>query len=113
MWSLGVVVLQMLMKGDLPEPKSKVAYGPSWCKNIEDFVAGQVVDMKQAVEESKVEDSPVGDGEIELWSFLKTHMLRADLRLRSSAKECLEAGRYTVFGFYYDGDEEEDDEEEE
>ncbi len=94
-WSLGFVTMQMLQIGSLSKPEDGVAHGATWCESIE----------KRAVETSllsaKIQQRSSGPLlpalVTELWSFLANFMLKVDPKKRASAKDCLEAGRLTVF----------------
>ena len=94
-WSLGVVVMQMLLKGRLPKPKDGVPYGATWCKNIENFAAQNYIASEQR---DRASLPPLKcSTETALWSFIMSCMLKVDAEKRFSAKKCLEVGKWTLF----------------
>ncbi|CAD6563772.1 MAG: hypothetical protein ASARMPREDX12_000056 [Alectoria sarmentosa] len=96
-WSLGVVVMQMLLKGRLPKPKDGVPYGATWCKNIESFAAQNYIASEQRDRRSL---PPLTCSmETALWSFIMSCMLKVDAEKRFSAKKCFEVGKWTLFEF--------------
>lgn len=100
MWSLGVVVMQMLAAGRLPIPKDRVPQGPTWCGIIENVAVKYALASEQ---QNRNHPSQARCLFAQLWSFITTHLLKLDPEMRSTAKECLEAGKVTVFKFFQDG----------
>ncbi len=80
-WSLGVVILQLLMKGNVPNPITGNVQGPQWCKDVE-YAAVRNFDAV----EKKDRDSL----ETRLWEFITTYMISPDPKLRFSAQDCLD-----------------------
>ena len=88
-WSLGVVILQLLEKGILPPPTSGRMQGPQWCQDIITFVE----------EKSKFcsyrDTFQVGNHgfsiETTLWGFIELCMLKMQPKDRKSAQQCLDS----------------------
>lgn len=98
-WSLGVVMMEMFLKGRLPEPKDGVSYGTNWCNTLEKLAVRISIASTQ---KDRTSSQPLKKNlRTELWSLIVNHMLKVDPKTRTSAKECIDAGRYTVFSHYY------------
>lgn len=95
---MGAVVMQMLAAGRLPNPQDSVAHGPAWCGILENVAVKYATALGQ-----QNQNAPASQARClfaELWSFIATYMLKVDPKRRSTAKECLEAGKLTVFRFF-------------
>lgn len=91
--------MQMLAAGRLPNPRDSSAEGASWCAIIENRAAKYAAALEQ--QNRNASPSQATRLYAELWSFIATHMLKVDPKSRSTAKECLEAGRFTIFKWFH------------
>ena len=92
--------MQMLLAGHLLRPRDGIAYGATWCRDIEAFATRNYVASEQRDRRylQPLECSRM----TALWEFLMTCMLKVDPVKRLSAEQCLEAGRSTVFRYFAD-----------
>ena len=88
-WSLGVVILQLIEAGDLPNPTSGQTGGPQWCQDIITFV-----DQKSQIW-SQLDDINLGNDRFStittLWGFIAVSMLKMQPKDRKSAQQCLDS----------------------
>ena len=88
-WSLGVVILQLIGAGRLPIPMSGRMQGPQWCQDIITFV-------DQRTNICSHEDAfRLGNDrfsmETTLWGFIALCMLKMEPKDRKSAQQCLDS----------------------
>ncbi len=81
-WSLGVVIVQLLMKGNVPNPTTGSVQGPQWCKDVvytamRNFDAFFNMDMYSL--------------DTRLWGFVTGTMIHMDPKARYSAQKCLDS----------------------
>lgn len=85
-WSLGVVILQLLMNGDVPTAR-KYMQGEDWCLDI---MMGALANCNNSRKRDKFE---LRENEHSLrsltWDFLRLFILEYDPKDRLSAQECL------------------------
>ena len=88
-WSLGVVILQLIGEGRLPTPTNGRMHGPQWCQDIITFV-----DEKTNIC-SHQDASQLGNDrfsmETTLWGFIALCMLKMRPKDRMSAQQCLDS----------------------
>lgn len=86
-WSLGVVILQLLMDGDLPTA-TKYMQGPVWCFDIMSTALANchICRDREMVELRENEHSL----RTLTWNFVRLFMLQYDPRDRLSAQDCLD-----------------------
>lgn len=86
-WSLGVVILQLLMDGNVPAPSGKYMQGPAWC---DDIMRATLTNCTACQNQDKLE---LRENEHSLrtftWNFLRLFMLQSDPKRRLSAQDCL------------------------
>ena len=86
-WSLGVVILQLLMDGNVPAPSGKYMQGPVWCRDI---TRAAFNNCTACQDHDKLE---LREKEHSLrtltWNFLRLFMLQYDPNRRLSAQDCL------------------------
>ena len=86
-WSLGVVILQLLLGGNLPVPSGPYMEGKEWCEDIFYFT------QTNANASVEIDREELSENEYSLesflWAFLKNFMLQANDPDRLSAQECL------------------------
>lgn len=87
-WSVGVVILQLLLKGRIPKPTTVYVQGPQWCRDIVNLT---VVNFKASLRQDKL-TLPKNKCTLKtlLWAFIGNFMLKPDPRKRLSARECLD-----------------------
>ena len=87
-WSLGVVILQLLLEGRIPEPTRGYVQGPQWCMDINELA---IINHFICHEEDKLH---LGENDWSmrtmLWGFIADAMLHLNSEQRRSARECLE-----------------------
>ena len=87
-WSLGVVILQLIEKGALPPPTNGRRLGPQWCQDII-----MCVDQKTKIC-SHQDTFRLGNHgfsmETTLWGFIALFMLKMQPKDRLSAQQCLD-----------------------
>ena len=87
-WSLGVVLMQMLMHGRLPAPGNVPMQGPQWCKIIADKAKSNLKFYRNRDTNDRRLPQGTESFITALWSVVEM-MLTQDPNLRPSARECL------------------------
>ena len=86
-WSLGVVILQLILEGNVPEASGDFMEGVVWCKDIFNFTK---MNADASVKKDRRE---LSENEYSLktflWGFIRNFMLQGDANKRLSAQECL------------------------
>ena len=87
-WSLGVVIVQLLLEGNIPESSGKQPRGTVWCKDI----IANVLRNCWACQKQDERDLLMNERSLKtfLWNFLRLFMLRYDPKERLSAQGCLD-----------------------
>ncbi|KAF6241784.1 hypothetical protein HO173_000496 [Letharia columbiana] len=88
-WSLGVVILQLLLGGRIPKPSRGYLQGPQWCEDVilttrQNFSFSFFADGKRCERNKNTLETM-------LWGFITNFMLKYDPKKRLSAQECLNA----------------------
>lgn len=85
-WSLGVVILQLLMNGNLPAP-SQYMQGQEWCFDVMSTAFANCLVCRDR------DESELRENEHSLktltWNFVRLFMLEDDPKHRLSAQDCL------------------------
>ena len=88
-WSLGVVLMQLLLEGRLPAPENLPMQGPQWCKLLaEKATSNWEVYRNRDTNDPRLRKGTPSCG-TRLWGMVST-MLTEDPKSRPSARECLE-----------------------
>ena len=87
-WSLGMVLMQLLLQGCIPTPKDGNVQGPEWCNHVASTANDNLFLYRW--HDTHILEYPEGIWtlETELWEFV-TRMLIEDPHLRPSADDCL------------------------
>ena len=86
-WSLGVVLLQLMICGCIPEPENGVMQGPQWCRQLARF-ATESFDLSRNHDRYTLRlPEETWSWESHLWRFAKV-MLTMDPRIRPSSDVC-------------------------
>ena len=88
-WSLGVVILQLLLGGRIPKPSRGYLQGPQWCEDVI-LTTRQNFSFSFFADEKRCERNK-NTLETMLWGFITNFMLKYDPKKRLSAQECLNA----------------------
>ena len=84
-WSLGVVILQLLLEGLIPKPTLSSPLESQYCKDISAFAYDDYLFYNKWLE---------GHIITLLHGFIAKHMLQLDPKLRLSARECLDHAEF-------------------
>ena len=85
-WSLGVVILQLLLEGNIPVASGNHVEGVDWCKDILNFTKTNIdASLKNDRQELSENEHSLRSF---LWVFLR-NMLQGDPNKRLSAQACL------------------------
>lgn len=87
-WSLGVVIMQLLLQGNLPEPKKGYTQGPDWCNDVINL-AMRNHDFLFRLDHSSMNEIHFSMITL-LWGFISGFMLVWDPDSRLSAQQCLD-----------------------
>ena len=88
-WSLGVVILQLLLTGHIPNPTSGCVQGPQWCQDII-TVAGE--NYRFCLRQDDLQLGNDGSSmKTTLWGFIALFMLKREPKDRKSAQQCLDS----------------------
>ena len=91
-WSLGVVILQLLLEGKVPEASGNNMEGEEWCRDILNFTKANVdASIKRDRHELSENERSLRTF---LWLFIKNFMLQVNADQRLSAQECLRHGTF-------------------
>ena len=85
-WSVGVVILQLLLKGYLPKPTAGCLQGPQWCSKMADLAIRNCLNSHQHDSIHLTGKMSLNTG---LYSLLADCMLKEDPSRRLSAQDCL------------------------
>ena len=87
-WSLGVVIVQLLLEGCVPRPTRRWLHGPHWCADLVRLARQNYFSSlsQDKVHLNKYEYSL----KTFLWGFVAGSMLQLDPKKRLSAQECLD-----------------------
>ena len=94
-WSLAVVILQILCNMELPTPVRGANYGSRWCANLVEFAKWRHRTCIMRVGAAR--ERPEEDWQVRLLDFLLGSMLILDHRRRETPTSCLERGMATIF----------------
>ena len=97
-WSLGVVILQLLSMGHLPIPTRSGPQGAQWCQDIITFVNHKYKFYLHR--DTSQSGSDVSSLETPLWGFIAVLMLKLEPKDRKSAQECLDSPFLTALQGY-------------
>ena len=88
MWSLGVVIIQLLLDGRIPRPTKRWLHGPYWCA---DLVRLARQNWSSSLSQDKFDLNRYEYSlKTWLWGFVAGSMLQLDPNKRLSAQECLD-----------------------
>lgn len=88
-WSLGVVIMQLLLTGDIPLLTSGCMQGLQWCQDI---IAVAEQNHKRCLEYDDLHLGIDGNSmETTLWAFIALFMLKWKSKDRKSAQQCLDS----------------------
>ena len=79
-WSVGVVILQLLLEGNLPHPDGEYVQGPEWCVDIVN-VAKQNYESFHHADQIRSQNDKITLKTF-LWGFIAKFMLVVDPRKR-------------------------------
>ena len=86
-WSLGVVILQLLLKGNIPDASGDYVEGEHWCRDIFNH-AKRNSDFSVKKDRKELRENEYSLRSF-LWVFIRNFMLQGDANKRLSARECL------------------------
>ena len=86
-WSLGVVILQLLLEGNVPVASGDHMQGVEWCKDIFNFTKTNT-DASLRKDRQELSENEYSLRSF-LWVFIRNFMLQGDPNKRLSAQECL------------------------
>ena len=86
-WSLGVVITQLLLKGNLPMPTQGYVQGPDWCKDVVNLARWNC-NFSWAKDRRSLKSNQYSLHTL-LWGFVAKSLLRTNPDERLSARECL------------------------
>lgn len=86
-WSLGVVILQLLLEGNVPVASGDHMEGEVWCKDIFNFTRRNT-DAYLRKDRQELSENEYSLRSF-LWVFIRNFMLQGDPNKRLSAQECL------------------------
>ena len=97
-WSLGVVILQLLSMGHLPIPTRGGTQGSQYCQDIITFANHKYKFYLHR--DTSQSGSDVSSLETPLWGFIAVLMLKLEAKDRRSAQECLDSPILTALQQY-------------
>ena len=86
-WSLGVVILQLLLEGNVPPASGPHMEGEVWCRDIFNFTKTNT-DASLRRDRQELSEYELSLRTL-LWVFIRAYMLQGDPSKRKSAQECL------------------------
>ena len=86
-WSLGVVILQLLLKGNVPVASGNHMEGKEWCEDIIKFTRRNT-DASYKKDRQELSENEHSLRSF-LWVFIRNYMLQGDPNKRLSAQQCL------------------------
>ena len=88
-WSLGIVIMQLLLRGDIPLLTSRCMQGLQWCRDV---ITVANHNYKNCLNHDDLHLGNDGNSlETTLWAFIALFMLKWEPKDRKSAQQCLDS----------------------